>query len=93
MPLRWSSTVRRRTKSIAILNSTDSDDMTHPCGTPVLTSKLRSPWGVFHSNAPVTGNPHPPPHPEETWGISQLKGKKEEKAPPYGGEIFSLSPN
>ena len=41
MPLRWSSTVRRRTQSIAILNSTD--DTTHPCRTPVLTSKPRSP--------------------------------------------------
>ena len=29
-------------------------------------------------NAPVTGNPHP----GETWGITQLKEKKEEKAPP-----------
>ena len=32
-------------------------------------------------NALVTGNPHPP-HPGETWGIRQLKGKKEENAPP-----------
>ena len=34
--------------------------------------------------APVTGNPHPNPHPGKTWGIRQLKGKKEEKAPSYG---------
>ena len=27
----------------------------------------------------------PTPHPRETWGIIQLKGKKEEKAPPYWG--------
>ena len=26
--------------------------------------------------------PYPPPHPGETWGIRQLKEKKEEKAPP-----------
>ena len=31
------------------------------------------------NNAPVNGNSHP----GETWGIRQLKGKKEEKAPPY----------
>ena len=30
----------------------------------------------------------PPPHPGETWGIRQLKGKKEEKAPPYGGKFL-----
>ena len=45
MPLRWSSIVRQRTQSIAILNS--MDDMTHPCRTPVLTSKLRSPWPML----------------------------------------------
>ena len=46
MPLCWSSIVRQRTQSIAILNS--MDDMTHPCRTPVLTSKLRSPWQMHH---------------------------------------------
>ena len=34
--------------------------------------------------APVTGNPHL----GETGGIRQLKGKKEEKAPPYGGKFL-----
>ena len=29
-----------------------------------------------------------PPHPGETWGIRQLKGKKEEKAPPCGGKFL-----
>ena len=29
-----------------------------------------------------------PYHLGETWGIRQLKGKKEEKAPPYGGKFF-----
>ena len=41
MPLHWSSSVQWRTQSIAILNSTD--DMTHPCCTPVLILKLSSP--------------------------------------------------
>ena len=38
--------MRQRTQSIAILNSTD--DMTHRCRTPVLTSKLRSPSPTQH---------------------------------------------
>ena len=43
--------------------------------------------------APVNGNPHPPPHPGEIWGIRQLKGKKEEKAPPYGGKFLVKAPS
>ena len=40
------------------------------------------------NNAPVNGNSHP----GETWGIRQLKGKKEEKAPPYGGNFLVEAP-
>ena len=47
----------------------------------LLRSLLDGLYNDWIANAPVTGNPHPP-HPGETWGIRQLKGKKEEKVPP-----------